>query len=306
MIIPEKLKKGDVVGVIAPSDSIEEKDKEYIEKSTQLMEKQGLLVELGKNVYSNTLGYGMTPQEKADDIHYMFKNPKVKAIFCVKGGENSNSLFEYLDYDLIKNNPKILCGFSDSTSITNIITDKTGIVTYNGSTFKSLTSWETDYAYKQVIKRFVEGSLELGTKEDEFKIINKGFATGRLIGGNLSLMHGLVCGKFAVDFTGKILFLEELGLEANPTRVSNYLYYLKQNGVFEKIKGIWLGNYEHESGVSIEKILGDVLENKYNFPVIKSNNFGHIDKKVVIPIGQMATIDTNCEIKIKLLEENIE
>ena len=83
---------------------------------------------------------------------------------------------------------------------------------------------------------------------------------------------------------------------------SNYLYYMKQNGVFDKIKGLWIGNYSHESNVKLEKIVLDVLENEYDFPIIKSENFGHIENKIAIPIGAKARIDTNEEIKIKLIE----
>ncbi len=84
--------------------------------------------------------------------------------------------------------------------------------------------------------------------------------------------------------------------------VSHYLYHLKQNGVFQKIKGIWLGNYEHESGITLEQILLDTLEGGIPFPIIKSNNFGHCDKKTVIPIGTMAEINTEKENPITLLE----
>ena len=78
---------------------------------------------------------------------------------------------------------------------------------------------------------------------------------------------------------------------------------MKQNGVFDKIKGIWVGNYEHESGIAIEKILLDVLEDEYNFPIIKSNNFGHCERKTVIPIGTKAKIDTTKDRKIILLDD---
>ena len=84
--------------------------------------------------------------------------------------------------------------------------------------------------------------------------------------------------------------------------VSNNLYYMKQNGVFDKIKGLWIGNYEHESGIALEKIVLDCIEEKYNFPIIKSNNFGHIEKKEVIPIGTKAKIKNG---KIKLIEKCI-
>ena len=302
-MIPERLRKGDTIGVIAPSNSIDKDDEEFIKKSSQLFEELGFKIKFGNFVYSNSLGYSATPFEKAQDINDMFANPDIKAIFCVKGGENSNTTFDFLDYDLIKNNPKILCGFSDSTSLTNAITLKTNLTTFSGPTFKSLTSWETDYAFKEVIKRFIDKNLSLGTSEDIYETLQDGVATGKLIGGNLSLVTQMVCGKYALDFTDKILFIEELGYESSPTRVSSYLYYMKQNGVFDKIKGLWIGNYEHSSGYSLEKIVFDVLGNSYDFPIIKSNNFGHTDKKTVIPIGTIAKIDTSLERKIVLLED---
>lgn len=301
-MIPNKLKKGDTIGIIAPSDSIQERDKIYIDESTSLFEDLGYKVKLGKHVYSNTLGYSASSLEKSEDINSMFADKTVSAIFCVKGGCNSNSVFDYLDYDLIANNPKILCGFSDSTSLTNAITLKTGLVTFNGPTFKSLTSWETDYSFKEVVKRFIDKNLDLGNPDDEFLTLNHGKAVGKLIGGNLSLTTQMVCGKYSLDFKDKILFIEDLGLEAEPTRISSYLYYMKQNGVFDKISGLWIGNYEHESNISLEKIVLDTLGNNIRFPIIKSNNFGHIDKKTVIPIGTTASIDTTQDKKIVLTE----
>lgn len=301
-MIPDRLKKGDTIGVIAPSNSADQSDMEFIKKSSKLFEDLGFNIKFGESVFSCSLGYGASAIEKAKDVNYMFADSEVKAIFCVKGGENSNVTFDYLDYDLIKNNPKIICGFSDSTSITNVITSKTSLVTFNGPTFKSLTSWETDYSFNEVIKRFINKDLDLGTPEDTFEVLQNGCSVGNLIGGNLSLTTQMVCGKYSLDFTDKILFIEELGVESAPARVSSCLYYMKQNGVFDKIKGLWIGNYEHQSGYSLEKIIFDTLGSSYNFPIIKSNNFGHIDKKIVIPIGTLAKIDTYSKNKIVLLE----
>lgn len=168
----------------------------------------GIKVNYGKNIYSNTLGYGATVEEKIEDLHDAFANPEIKAIFCVKGGENSNSLFDYIDFELIKNNPKIICGFSDSTSLLNIIYEETGLVTFHGPTFKSLTSWETDYSQKEMIKRLVEGKTDFG--DEEYKTLKKGQAEGILVGGNLSLIKNLTAGKYSINFENKILFLEEL------------------------------------------------------------------------------------------------
>lgn len=155
------------------------------------MEGSGFSIEFGKYVFKNTLGYGATAKQKAEDINNMFLNKEIKAIFCASGGANSNCTFEYLDYEKIKNNPKILCGFSDSTSLTNMITEKTGLVTFNGATFKALTSWKTPYGYEQVIKRFVKAEKSLKEQDEEFKIVQKGKAEGKLIGGNLSRIAGM-------------------------------------------------------------------------------------------------------------------
>lgn len=303
MILPKAIKPGDTIGVIAPSDLIREKDLEHINKSKELFESLGYKVKFGKYVSTNALGYGAIPKQRAEDINSMFEDKEVKLIMAARGGEDSNTTFDYIDYELIKNNPKIICGFSDTTALTNAIYSQTGLVTFNGPTFKSLTSWETDYAFKELIKRFQDKSLELGVDDDKYTTIQEGIVVGELVGGNLSLVARLVSGKYSLDFTDKILFVEELGFESSPNLVNNNLYYMKQNGVFDKIKGIWVGNYEHESGISLEQILLDVLDGEYDFPIIKSNNFGHCDKKTVIPIGTKARIDTTKDKKIILVED---
>lgn len=307
-MIPSKLKKGDTIGVIAPSNYIEKDDLEYINASIALMEASGFKVKFGKYVFEDTLGYGTSPEKRAADINWAFKDDEVKAVMCVKGGEDSTTTLDYIDYEMIKKHPKIICGFSDNTSILNAIHEKTGLVTYHGPTFKSLTSWETGYAYKQFIKTFAENteSLIMGEPEDEYTTIQAGQATGELVGGNLSLFTKLVCGKYAVNLQDKILFLEELGFEAAPEMVNSNIYYLKQNGVFDRIAGLWIGNYEHPSKVSIEKIIKNAIGDEYKFPIIKSDNFGHIDKKIIIPIGTKAEINTNEKIKIKLVEKCVD
>ena len=305
MIIPQKLKIGDTIGVCAPSNPIIDEKIEEINKAKDIIENLGFKVKFSKNLFSNTNGYSATAKEKSEDINEMFADKDVKMIWCAKGGENSNSTFEYLDYELIKRNPKIICGYSDITSITNIITEKTGLVTFSGTNFKTIATDETDYSLKEILNRFIYESLEFGETDCGYKTIQEGIAEGQLIGGNLSLIRGMVAGKYSIDFTDKILFLEELGFETGPALASNYLYYMKQNGVFDQIKGIWLGNYTHESGVKLEKILIDVIGNDFNGPIIKSENFGHIEQKTVIPIGINAKIDTKQEIKIKLLEKCI-
>ena len=296
MIFPEKLQKGDTIGAVAPSNPIIGENIQEIEKAKEIIEKLGFKVKYSKNLFSNTNGYSSTAKEKAQDINDMFADKDVKMIWCAKGGENSNSTFEYLDYNLIKENPKIICGYSDITSITNMITEKTGLITFSGTNFKTIATDETDFSLKEIIKIFVDGNTELGNPED-YAILQEGEAKGRLIGGNLSLIRGMVAGKYSIDFKNKILFLEELGIETGPALVSNYLYYMKQNRIFEQIKGLWIGSYEHESGISLEKIVFDVIGHDYKIPIIKSNNFGHIENKIVIPIGAEAEMTFKNNVK---------
>ena len=303
MIIANKIKPGDTIGVVAPSNPIIGDNIEELKKAKEILEKDGFKVIFSKNIFSNTNRYTATAKEKAEDINEMFKNKEVKMIWCAKGGNNSNSVFEYLDYEAIKENPKIICGYSDITSLTNIIHEKTGLVTFSGTNFKTIATDETNYSYEEAIKRFVKGSLEIGKEKTGYKIIKEGTAEGKLVGGNLFLTRGMVCGKYSISFKNKILFLEELGIETEPAVINNFLYYMKQNGVFDEIKGLWLGNYEHESKITIEKIVQEVLGDEYDFPIIKSNNFGHCETKTVIPIGTKARIDTNEKEKIKLLEK---
>lgn len=306
MIIPKRLEKGDVIGVVAPSNPIIGDNIEEIERAKEIITELGYKVKYSKNLFSNTNKYSSTAEEKAEDINEMFADKEVKMIWCAKGGENSNSTFDYLDYNLIKKNPKIICGYSDITSITNVISAKTGLVTFSGTNFKTIATDETEYSLMEIIKRLEQGSLELGTSIDSYTTIRSGYAEGELIGGNLSLMKGLVAGKYAVNFKNKILFLEELGIETGPALVSNHLYYMKQNRIFDQIKGLWIGNYTHESEIKLEDILLDTIKDEYNIPIIKSENFGHIERKTVIPIGTKAIINTSRETKIKLVEKCVE
>ena len=291
-----KLKKGDTIGVVNPSDRINDDDIPEIKESERLLKERGYNVVFGKNVYKNTTGYGASAKEKAEDINYMYANKNIKAIMSVKGGFNSNSVFEYLDLELIKENNKIICGYSDSTSYINYIHSKTGNIGFIGPNFKSLNSPDTNYySLNEMLKRFENNYYDLATDENEFRVIKDGQAEGKLIGGNLSLITELVD---EIDFKNKILFLEEFNFESPSAMVSNYMYRLRQKGIFKRISGIWLGNYEGD--VSIEKILLDTIEDmNLNIPIIKTDNFGHIERKITVPLGVKAKISNG---KISLIE----
>ena len=303
-MIANRLKKGDKIGIISSSSILKDKDDlNILNKSITKMNELGFGVVKGKYAFKDETGYGTTAKHKADDINEMFANNEIKAIFSTTGGENSISTFDYIDWDIIKNNPKIICGFSDTTSLLNEINAKTGLITFQGPSFKSISSGETDYRLRAVMDRFVNMKYNLFYEEDlkEIKIINKGKAKGKLVGGNLTLTTDLISGKYKINFENKILMLEDLAYESIPQKISHDLYKMKQEGIFEKISGIWIGNYE--GTIPIERILLDTINDiEFNKPIIKSENFGHGEKKIVTPIGAAVEIDTEKEPYIKLIE----
>ena len=296
-MLANKLKKRDTIGVVCPSDKVNDEDIPEIKEAERLLKERGYNVVFGKNIYKNTTGYGATAKEKAEDINEMYANKKIKAIMSLKGGFNSNSVYEYLDLETIKANNKIICGYSDSTSYINYIHEKTRNIGFIGPNFKSLNAPDPNYyLLDEMLKRLENNYYDLATDDSEFKMIKEGQAVGELVGGNLSLITGLID---EIDFTNKILFLEEFSFESPSAMVSNYLYRLRQKGVFNKVSGIWLGNYEGD--VAIEKILMDTIEDmNLNIPIIKSDNFGHIERKITIPLGVKAEIKDG---KIKLVED---
>ena len=296
-MLANKLKKRDTIGVVCPSDKVNDEDIPEIKEAERLLKERGYNVVFGKNIYKNTTGYGATAKEKAEDINEMYANKNINAIMSLKGGFNSNSVYEYLDLNTIKSNNKIICGYSDSTSYINYIHEKTDNIGFIGPNFESLNAPDTNYyLLDEMLKRLENNYYDLATDDSEFRMIKEGQAVGELVGGNLSLTTGLID---EIDFTNKILFLEEFSFESPSAMVSNYLYRLRQKGVFNKVSGIWLGNYE--GGIAIEKILMDTIEDmNLNIPIIKSDNFGHIERKITIPLGVKAEIKDG---KIKLVED---
>ena len=285
-MIAKTLKKGDTIGIISPSSILRDsEDIEVMNNSIKIFEEMGYKIEKGKYYLTDETGYGTSAKHKAYDMMKMFLNPKIKAIFSITGGNNCISLDEYLDYNNIKQNPKIFCGFSDTTSLLNLLNSKAGLVTFMGPSFKSIASGETNYRLKSVIDRFVENKNNLAY---------------------LSLTTDLISGVNKLDFKNKILLIEELSYESGPEKVSHDLYRMKQEGILNEIAGIWIGNYENE--IQIDKILLDTIDDiEFNKPIIKSNNFGHSEKKIVIPIGTNIEINTNDNKPyVKILEKFLE
>ncbi|PID65295.1 MAG: hypothetical protein CR977_01405 [Gammaproteobacteria bacterium] len=292
-VVPDRLSFGDTIGIVSPADAVTPELHGYFNRGVDYLEQLSFTVKLGKNALSNTLNYSATAQEKADDLHAMFADPDVKAIICSQGGANTNTLLPLLDFSLIKKHPKILLGLSDISVLLNTIYQQTGLVTFYGNTL----IWgfgrnPTAYDKQEFIARLVDGATGSIAHNSEWQCVRGGVAEGILIGGNLNCLNKLAGTPYQTDFTDKILLLETYGEYHTPASVEGELSRLKQMGVFEQIKGLWLGYYQHESRITYAEIVMNTVKD-YHFPIIQCDDFGHKTPTTVIPIGARVRLDAS-------------
>ena len=306
MIIPNRLAKGDTIGIITPSDCISEEDMQYVKASTKYLNDRGYKVKFAKNALKDTLGYSLTAEEKAADIHEMFLENEVNAVFAMCGGANAFSCLSKIDYDIIKSNPKILLGFSDIDTLTMAFYKKTGLITFNGISFYSGFSKRYDeYSVNEVFERLEDGKIGRINQVEPWKVLrrtNDSIIEGYLIGGNASIMSNLAGTEYMPDTNGAILCIEDLGFESIPAALSRSLHIMHYHKLFEGVKGILVGSYEHESGITIEDILINEIIKDRQIPIMKCNDFGHGINHTVLPIGAMARMDTD-NVCVEIMEQ---
>jgi muramoyltetrapeptide carboxypeptidase len=300
-IKPKRLKAGDTIGLIAPSSNTWED--EEIHFAIDVLKSFGFKVKQGKYIFQRNGYLAGNDKDRAWDINNMFQDKNVDGIFCLRGGYGSPRILPYLNYDLIAANPKVFIGYSDITALLNAIYARTGLVTFHGPIAKQNFTEYTLQGFKDVLFT-PKIDLDLGTpplfepkegqaeKDNRLTLITQGKAHGRLIGGNLSLMVKLVGTPFEPDYSGKILFLEDV--EEAPYRIDGMLTHLKISGRLNKLAGIVFGkctdcNARGDS-LSIEEVIKDRLGD-LNIPVLKGVMIGHIDDMSTIPVGAMATLD---------------
>lgn len=291
IIKPAKLKTGDVIGIIAPASAPADPTK--LENGIRYIEKNGFRVELGKNI-SKIDGYlAGTDQERADDLNLMFKTKNVKAIFCLRGGYGASRILDKINYKLIRSNPKILVGYSEITALQLAILQKSGLVTFAGPMVATdfgneITSYTEDFFWRIVSSNKKIGRLKY-PDEDKLVSITKGGASGRIIGGNLSVFVALIGTDYFPDLKGRILMIEEV--DELPYKVDRLLNQLRLLKVFKQIKGIILGRFvdciEHDTSKRT-LTLGEVMEDymkDLKIPVLYTFPHGHIKDKVTVPFG---------------------
>ena len=178
MIKPKMLQKGDTIGFIAPSYKPK---RDPIERSAENLRKLGYKVKFSKNLFSTTNDYAGSIEERAEDFNAMIADPEVKMVFF-GGGEVGNEILPFIDYENIKKNPKILCSYSDSTTVLNAVNKQTGLVTFYGSSPRFFENEPIEYTLINFEKRLCSTDLDY-VKNSEWRVLTPGKAEGKLIGG---------------------------------------------------------------------------------------------------------------------------
>lgn len=280
MLKPKRLLKGDTVAVISPCFAT---PAERLPDILKAIENLGLKARLGKYVTSVTEGYCASPYERAEDFNYAVRDKNVKMILF-DGGEVCNEILPLIDYAAIAENPKIICSYSDGTSLLDPITTKTGLVTYYGQgTLSTLYSQYNRECFKSA---FFDGGVPAYKTAKGFKKIYGGKASGRLIGGYL-LNFSLLCGNPYFTFDGNIdhiLFFEDNIAFNGAPAVSRYISNIEQSGLWKSVKGIIVGNYSNTENKEFDSLLNR-FANKWRLPFIKCDDFGHGEFQAILPIG---------------------
>lgn len=303
VIKPKKLKLGNTIALVAPAGSIEESE---LKESIQNIEALGF-----KCVYKESIlekhGYlAGSDQRRAEELNEMFGRKDVDGIICVRGGYGCARILPLLDYQTIKNNPKVLCGYSDVTSLLYGIYSKTGLVAFHGpvgtSTYNDFSKKNfTDTLLNPSEKQILFNAEEVDPPENKkLVIIKSGHATGKLVGGNLSIVVSMIGTEYDVDTTGKIIFLEEIGEE--PYRIDRMLTQMIQSGKFAKASGIALGVFEKcevkkkdpefITSLTLQEVLYDRLY-PLGLPILYGLSFGHVVNKFTLPFGINAELDAD-------------
>jgi len=310
MIIPQKLKLGDTIGLVSTSSPISKDKKEKFLQGVAKIEKMGFKIKYAENFWADLHGWDIsagTPGQKVNDLHKMFIDSEVKAVFCSIGGKTSNATLDLINYKLIKQHPKIFSGFSDNTTLVNAIYNKTGLVTFYGPDIWSHFCGIGDaYTRAEFMARFTKGYAREVRKNSSWEEVRVGKAKGRLVGGSLGTLLFLAGTPYFSKIKNSILFLESYGKDLR--MVMSQFYHLEKLGIWKKVKGVLMGyNLGNEKDgkpkISIEDLLLEVTKD-YDFPILKVRDFGHRTECTPIPIGVKAKIDTR-KLSFKILERYV-
>ena len=306
-MIPNKLKPGDEVRVVSPSSGLGFIPADRRRVAAERLEGLGLRVSYGGAGEVLDRFESSPVQERVSELHDAFAEAGFAGLLTIIGGYNSNQLLGRLDYDLFRENPKVLCGFSDITALATAIHARTGLVTYSGPHFSTF-SMERGLGY--TLDHFGRCLMQEGPYDVEpadhwsddpwyldqenrdlvpnpgYEVLNEGEARGTLLGGNLGTLALLFGTSFMPDLEGTVLLLED-DEEIKPEHFDRTLQSLIHQPGFEGVRGIVLGRFQRASNMDLET-LGEVVVAKPELdrlPIVANASFGHTTPAFTFPIG---------------------
>lgn len=335
LIKPSKLFWGDTVGIVSPASPIAALCPKRFQRGIRCLEEMGFKVVLGDHSLKHTGHTAGTIEDRRSDLHAMYRNPDVKVIITTIGGYNSHQLLDELDYDLIRDNPKILMGYSDITALHLGIFSQTGMVTYLGPAilpqfgeFGGLFEY-TRHRFEDVLmnaahdwqtvppsETWTDESLEWDVNDHRkrilqaatgWKILKRGEACGRIIAGNMSTLLLLAETPYLPDMTGAILCVED-SEATNLATVDRYLTQMRQIGVYARISALIVGRFPNKVGFSKEDPLDAMLTiatRGYSFPVVYDFDFGHTDPMMILANGVLAHLQAEDHIEFQYMESTV-
>lgn len=318
IIKPQKLRKGDTIGIVSPSGTIIGKKErtERFNKGIKELHQLGFKTKLARHANGKYFYSAGTPKERASDIHAMFRDKNVQAIMWTQGGDTANEVLPLLDFDLIKANPKIFVGMSDGATLLAPITDKTGLVTFYGpDVMYTFGAKIHPKAKSQILKCLMSGDCTLepikdlkddaGNKTSPRRTWREGTVKGRLIGGYLDIILGLSSTGYLSIRKGDILYIECM---ESSNIIHARLQYLKLMGIFDKIGGLILGYFpDIKSDKRHFREIGDIvleLTKGMKFPILQVNELGHLIQNYAWPNGAQVELDATSK-KITVLDSRI-
>ena len=304
LLRPRVLKAGNTAGIIAPSTAVFDPD--LLAAAERTIRHFGLKLKWGKFIRQRS-EYQASVRERVEDLHSMFRDPEVDAVFAIRGGYGSEHLLDSIDYDLIRANPKVFLGYSDITALHLAIQRKAGLVTFHGPVALSgFNDFTQGYFKKALFETKPIGRVGNPVESNDLRprhtlrTVRPGTARGRLIGGNLTLISTTMGTPYEIDTQGRIVFIEDVGEE--PYRIDRMLTQLRLAGKLDAAAGIVWGECEdcrpNDFKASTASIftMGEIVDNilgSLKIPVLGGLTFGHTSDQVTLPEGVLATLDAS-------------
>jgi muramoyltetrapeptide carboxypeptidase len=299
---PPRLKEHGVIGIVAPASAPSSDVK--IDKGIRYLEKLGYRVKLGahaKEVHGYLAG---RDEERASDLNAMFADKEVKAIIAVRGGYGTPRLLEHIDYRLVKQNPKILVGYSDLTALQLGLFSRTKLLTFSGpmlavEMFEKMDPFTEEFFWRLMTSPHPIGPVP-NLDNKPLKVLlsppKQPRVTGRLLGGNLSMVRSIMGTMFQPDFRDHIFFFEEVGEE--PYRIDRMLTQLRLAGILRSVKALLVGSLidcvpadRAKPSLSVDEVL-DELTSDLRIPILSGLAYGHLPRKLTMPVGLTARVNS--------------